>query len=987
MILRFSSSASLSALAIGLIAAQPALLQAQSNAPVTSQVPEGAASAEAAGDSFDDADTIVVLGARLIGQVQAAQPPILELTEADIAAYGAGSIADLIQALGPQVTSARGRGGGGPVILVNGVRIGSFRELRSYPPEAIEKFEVFAEEVALEYGYSADQRVINVILKRNFSSREVELEYGQPWSGGFSSQEVEATYLMIAGASRLNINLGWENASPLTEADRNIIQTGGVSNVPGDPDPAAFRSLTADTAGLEGTVNWSTTVGGQHSLALNTTYERSDSLRLQGLDTVLLTGPAPTRETALRVFNEGNPLAVDNRTQTLAAAATLNLSLGGWEATTTLDANRTRSNSRIERRLTAQNSPEYADLIDAAAAGTFDLDDPIPAFGDPGVDQALTRTTSASGLSTLRGSPFYLPAGDVRLTFDAGYNWNRIESEDTRNPGPMTVLTRGNLSGGVNVSVPITSVRDDFLSAVGDITLNASAGVDHLSDFGTLYDWTLGLTWGVTDALTFSANYVNRDAAPSLGQLGNPEIATFNVPVFDLTNNETVLATVISGGNPLLPAQTQSDWKLGVQWNLPFLDNASVSLDYLRNSSEDVASGFPVLTPAIEAAFPGRVTRDTDGRLIQIDQRPVTYASREEERLQFGINLSGQIGQQAEQGGNGGGGNGGPVGGAVGGFGGGGFGGGGQGGGAPGGFQPNPEAFAQMRATFCEADPDGLRTQLNRAIAAAAAGEAPPVGEDGQPLAIPPQMLERLAGDDGVIDATEFETMRSRICSAGQPGAAGGQQGGPQGGPPGGFAGGPPPGGFGGGGRPPGGGGGGGGFGGGGMPFGGGGQGGSSGRWFVNLQYNLALQDEVLIAPGLPVLDLLDGDALSGGGGTKHGGSLRVGTFYNGFGMIWNARYTGNSTINGSGLPGSTDLKFNDYVTINVRAFADLGQRASLVSAVPFFEGSRIGFNVDNIFDTRQRVTDSAGLVPLRYQPFLIDPVGRSFEIEFRKLF
>ena len=54
---------------------------------------------------------------------------------------------------------------------------------------------------------------------------------------------------------------------------------------------------------------------------------------------------------------------------------------------------------------------------------------------------------------------------------------------------------------------------------------------------------------------------------------------------------------------------------------------------------------------------------------------------------------------------------------------------------------------------------------------------------------------------------------------------------------------------------------------------------------------------------------------------------------------------------------------------------------------MPFLKGSRIGFAVDNLFDTRQRVTDSAGAVPLRYQPFLIDPIGRSFEIEFRKVF
>lgn len=964
-------------MSIALIAvATPSAHAQTANNPAISaqaQAPDGAASSDAAGAQVYDEDTIVVYGARAFGAVEAVQPPTLVLDEADIAAYGAGSIAELLQALGPQVSSARGRGGGAPVVLVNGVRIGSFRELRSYPPEAIEKFEVFPEEVALQYGYSADQRVINVILKDNFSSREVEAEYGQPFDGGYATQQVEGTYLRIDGDARLNVNLEWENASPLTEADRGVIQSGGVPTFATDPDPAGFRSLVSDTAGLEGTVNWSTKLGTRNSFSLNTSYERNDSLRLQGLDTVLLTDPDGT--TALRSFNAENPLAVDSRTQSLASAATLNLYLGDWEVTTTIDATRANAINRIDRRF------DTSALVAAVAAGQRELDADLGLFADAGFDEARTRTTSASGLSTLRGSPFYLPAGEVSLTVDGGYTWNRIRSEDTRNPGPVTQLTRGNLSSGANLSIPLTSRRDDVLSAIGDISVNAGAGIDYLSDFGTLYDWNLGLTWGVTETLTVNATYVNRDAAPSLGQLGNPEIATLNVPVFDLTNNETVLVTVLSGGNPLLPAQNQSDWKLGVQWELPFLEGATVSLDYLRNSSTDVAASFPVLTPAIEAAFPGRVTRDGAGQLVQIDQRPVTYSARDEERLQFGLNLSGQIGASASGSGAGGANAGGPAGGPVGGFGAGSGGGAPGAGGPPGGFRPDPEAFARMRAMFCDTDAETLRTQLNAALAASASGAAAPVGPDGQPMAIPPQMLQRLAGEDGVIDATEFATMRERICSAGGPGAPGGAQGGASGAPPGGgggFAGGPPAGASGGG-R-------GGGFGG--MPFGRGGPGGGgAGRWFVNLQYNLELQNDVLIAPGLPVLDLLDGDALAGGGQAKHTGSLRVGTFYRGYGMIWNGNYIGSSTINGTGLPGSTNLAFNAYFTLNVRTFIDLGQRESLVRSVPFLAGSRVGFDVDNIFDTRQRVTDSAGIVPLNYQPFLIDPVGRSFEIEFRKLF
>ncbi len=1064
--MRLFSSASLPALALSLSFVPFATAQAQGDAAPGDIIAQ-ASDLQGEEDGYDP-DTILVLGARLAGQVEAPQPPILELDEGDIAAYGAGSIAELLQQLGPQVSSARGRGGGGfPILLVNGVRISSPRELRSYPPEAIEKLEVFPEEVALQYGYSQDQRVVNIILKDNFSSREVELEYGQPFRGGFSTQEVEATYLRIDGPSRLNVNLEWDNSSLLTEAERGVVQT-TIPTYPTDPDPARYRSLRSDTAGLEGTVNWSTTLGPGNSLSLNATYERDDSRSLQGLDTVLLTDPVGN--TALRSFNEGDPLTFDSRSQNWSTASTISLGLGEWDVTGTIDGTLSKTRSFTQQNL------DTSGLVAAAAAGTLALDADLGTFAPAGSEEALTKTYTTNALVTANTMPVYLPAGDVTLTLRTGYRWNRIESMDTRNPGIETQLSRGRLISGLNLGVPLTSRDGGLGEAIGEISLNFSGGIDHLSDFGTLYDWNAGLTWGVTERLTFNVTYINRDDAPSLSQLGSPEIATFNVPVFDLTNNETVLATVISGGNAALPRQNQSDWKFGVQWELPFLDDARISADYFRNSSTDVAASFPALTPAIEAAFPDRVTRDAAGTLVQLDQRPITYASTSQERLQFGLNISGRISEgdadgEDARGSRGGGGNaaGPSPTGAPASFAGGPLGGGqasGQGAAPAGG--PDPERLARMRATFCEADAQALRTQFNRVIAAANAGEPAPLGEDGQPIDLPPQLLRGIAGEDGVIDEAEFATLRERLCAEGGPaagaaGAAGPGQGfgagggfnpqmfqqmrtsfcslevaelvrrltltaqvqargedpgadglsippqmlsrltnengeidpervaqlkerfcsgdGPQ------FAGGPPSGGFGG---PPSGAGAGGppqGAGGGGgpgmrLPFGGG-RGGPGGRWFVNLQYTLELENEVLIAPGVPILDLLDGD----GNQPRHSANLRVGTFYNGFGMIWSGNYTGSSTLAGTGQPGSTDLDFGDYATLDVRAFADLGQREKLVEAIPFLDGSRIGIAIDNIFDTRQKVTDSTGAVPIRYQPFLIDPVGRSFEIEFRKLF
>ena len=92
------------------------------------------------------------------------------------AALLAASISDLLAALSPQTGSGRGRGSGRPVILLNGQRIANFREMRNIPPEAIRRLEILPEEVALRYGYPADQRVINFILKDRFAARTIEAD-------------------------------------------------------------------------------------------------------------------------------------------------------------------------------------------------------------------------------------------------------------------------------------------------------------------------------------------------------------------------------------------------------------------------------------------------------------------------------------------------------------------------------------------------------------------------------------------------------------------------------------------------------------------------------------------------------------------------------------------------------------------------------------------------------------------------------------------
>jgi outer membrane receptor protein involved in Fe transport len=158
-------------------------------------------------------------------------------------------------------------------------------------------------------------------------------------------------------------------------------------------------------------------------------------------------------------------------------------------------------------------------------------------------------------------------------------------------------------------------------------------------------------------------------------------------------------------------------------------------------------------------------------------------------------------------------------------------------------------------------------------------------------------------------------------------------------------------------------------------------------RWFANINHTIQLDSTVLVAPGGPTLDLLDGDALGSSGTSRHSTEFSGGLFYNGFGTRMSANYKGPTRIDGSGLPGSTDLFFGDLLTFDLRMFADLGRQEKLVGKMPFLKNVRVSLGVDNLFNARQRVTDSNGDVPLSYQPFLLDPVGRFIEFEIRKVF
>ena len=69
------------------------------------------------------------------------------------------------------------------------------------------------------------------------------------------------------------------------------------------------------------------------------------------------------------------------------------------------------------------------------------------------------------------------------------------------------------------------------------------------------------------------------------------------------------------------------------------------------------------------------------------------------------------------------------------------------------------------------------------------------------------------------------------------------------------------------------------------------------------------------------------------------------------------------------------------------RIFINLDQREGLIERVPLLKGTNIAFEFDNLFDSRQKVTDETGQIPLAYQRAYREPQGRVIGIDVRKRF
>jgi iron complex outermembrane recepter protein len=990
---------------IALAALRPASADAAEPGPST---PQAAASAPETDEEVDQPLEEVVVEAAVPGAVIGDIPPENRLNPAQIAAYGDSTINDLLNDIAQQTQSDQGRGGTAPIILVNGKRVSGVNEVGDLPTESILRVDILPEEVALRYGYGAQQKVVNIILRRNFRAKVFDVTGSESTDGGGESDMADANYSRIHDNDRVNVVARVQTQESILESDRGVSSTAGTVS-----DPTGSIGNDSDARTLE---------PGTNTYTLNSVFAYALSQALQGSFNAMATYqttrakdgyPAATLDVpASSPYSQEDVDATVDRylsdatlhqnanTGTAHAGVTLNADLpdrwrlsfiGTYDYSDVLtETQRTYETTNLQTAINAGQVNPYGVL-------------PLSVLGPLGRQDATALTNAGSGSFLANGTLFEVPAGNVTSSLQFGANYSDLDATSTGQVSTSSARTQGNEQ--ISVDYPLTSRPNHVLGFLGDTSVNVTGGLTQVSGYGDLSTVGYGLHWMPVSSLSILAT-VNQDhQVPTLAQLDGPLVSTPNIRLYDYVLGQTDTVTQISGGNSDLKADDRHVFKLGSTWNA--IDKPKTKLNfnasYIDSVTRNAIGSLTTATSAIEAAFPDQFERNDDDELIEVDDRAVNFYQEARHDLRWGFNFTKVLREPTRPRR--------PPGARP-----------------PAGFAP-PYGFRQRQATGTGLGNDQVNAQGNGATTAQGVGQgnvqnksqanAQPntqCGPQGDGTATAPgngqanaqgsapcnaQNSATQAGPAATDSSTPSPTPASpdsnsvqevvvngsRATDAspfGPPGGGGGGFGGPGGGTragarAGALGGGGPPGAGG-----PGGPGGRGGGGGGGGRAGGGGFGSGNGAQLdVSLYHSWYFMDTVRLTPGSPQIDLLNGGSIGAGGQPRNQFQLNAGVIDNGIGFRVSGVWTSATTVTDSGN-GQGALYYSSLLTLNTRLFVNLQQR---FPRTIWARNARVTLALSNIFNKRQDIHDGAGVIPEIYQPAFLDPYGRTVGIAFRKLF
>ena len=533
-------------------------------------------------------EDVVVTGKTPRGSAIGDIPPVNVLRSRDVKATGATSFDELLEAIAPQIGAARQAGAARPLVLLNGRRVSSYRELRDIPIEAVSRVDILPEEVALKYGYPPDQKVVNVVLQNHFGETVAQAAGNTASQEGFSGGSGDLTRILLSPTQRTTLNVHAGSDDILRGSQRNIVQQQYEASGSG-----ATGLLIPPEVGIHATATVSRALPGGVDATFNAEAQHRMGHLLSGLSEQL---PAELhRATTNDSLHVGGTLSGD-------------AVQWHWNVASNADLEHNHTTTRNQGESFAPGSAK-------STRAFADLD------------------------GTLNGTLFTVPAGkaDVTLRVAASTEHLDIEQQNFATP-PRGSTDRTTGTAGVSFDIPVAH-RGKAFGALGNLTLNGNAEVEQLSDLGTLTRLGAGASWSPVDRLNLIAGWDREEEAPSVHQLGDPFVQTPGTRIFDFTNGVVPRAAVVTGGNPDLRADRRNTAKLSASWQPLDAVNFRLRADYARVTVDRPVSDITV-SPELEAGFPQRFVRDATGTLLSVDLRPVNFDRARRDTLALGFDFT-----------------------------------------------------------------------------------------------------------------------------------------------------------------------------------------------------------------------------------------------------------------------------------------------------------------------------------------------------------
>jgi outer membrane receptor protein involved in Fe transport len=186
--------------------------------------------------------------------------------------------------------------------------------------------------------------------------------------------------------------------------------------------------------------------------------------------------------------------------------------------------------------------------------------------------------------ASVNGSPFSLPAGEVRIAVGAEYRKEAVRqtSDPISQASGWRQINAQTLRGQYNVKEAFAEVGVPILEdapLAQHLDVNGAVRYTDYSTSGSVTTWKLGANYTPVAGVRFRGT-VSRDIrAPNVNELFSGQSQGLPI-IIDPVTNRSLLTTVLTGGNPDLDPEKAKTYTVGFILEPRFLPRFHLSVDY-----------------------------------------------------------------------------------------------------------------------------------------------------------------------------------------------------------------------------------------------------------------------------------------------------------------------------------------------------------------------------------------------------------------------